>query len=61
MIGPRWTAFIQSLQRAGALWVSERSREAALALEDASRLLPRRLLADAPADPTAAEVWPDAR
>jgi spermidine synthase len=46
-----------ALQAAGAYYVAGRHAEASRALELAAGLLPRRLLADAEADPTAAEVW----
>ncbi len=45
------------LQAAGSFYVLGREEEAARALEAAARHLPRRLLADAPADPTASQVW----
>jgi spermidine synthase len=45
------------LQRAGAFWVAGRFDEAGRAFAEASALLPARLLSEAPADPTAAEVW----
>ncbi|MEE9608057.1 MAG: hypothetical protein V3U03_09995 [Myxococcota bacterium] len=48
------------LQRAGAYWAAGRAEEAASALALASERLPRSLVADAPADPTAAELWWDA-
>jgi len=48
-----------ALQMAGALWVEGRREEASRAVTVAASLLPPRLLADAPADPTAAELWPD--
>jgi spermidine synthase len=47
------------LQIASALWVAGRADEASQALERAAHALPRHLLADAPADPTAADVWVD--
>jgi hypothetical protein len=51
-----------ALQGAGALYVAGRPRESARALAAAGERLPRRLLADAPADDSAAEVWwPGAR
>jgi len=46
-----------ALQRAGALWVAGRLDDASGALATASALLPPRLLSEATADPTAAEVW----
>jgi spermidine synthase len=46
-----------ALQRAGALWVAGRFDDAAGALATAGALLPARLLSEATADPTAAEVW----
>lgn len=45
------------LLAAGGLWVAGRVDESARALAAAAELIPRHLLADAPADPTAAEVW----
>ncbi|MEN8181648.1 MAG: hypothetical protein ABFS46_03830 [Myxococcota bacterium] len=48
-----------ALQAAGAFYSAGREEEAGQALAAAAGLLPRRLLADAPADPTAAEVWTD--
>ena len=48
------------LQLAGAYWAAGRAEEAASALALASERLPRSLVADAPADPTAAELWWDA-
>ena len=45
-----------ALQAAAVLFATG-SEEAGRALAAASELIPRRLLADAPADPTAAEVW----
>jgi len=45
------------LQRAGALWVAGRFDDAGGALAEASALIPARLLSEASADPTAAEVW----
>ncbi len=48
-----------ALQTASALWTAGRSQDAALALQAAADLLPVTLLAEAPEDPTAAEVWPD--
>lgn len=51
-----------ALQTASALWNRGRTGEASQALARAARLLPADLLAHAPADPTASEVWPaDAR
>jgi spermidine synthase len=49
-----------ALQAAGALFVAGRSEDSSRALAAASRLLPTQLLAGAPEDPTAAEVWWDA-
>lgn len=46
-----------ALQAAGAFYAEGRSDDSARALESAISLLPRRLVGDAPADPTAAEVW----
>jgi spermidine synthase len=46
-----------ALQAAGAYWVAGRHAEASRALGVAAELLPRHLLVDAEADPTAAEVW----
>lgn len=46
-----------ALQVAGALYAGGRTDEASRALARAAELLPRRLLADAEADPTAAELW----
>jgi spermidine synthase len=46
-----------ALQAAGALFASGREREAARALAAAEQLLPPELVAAAPADPTAAELW----
>jgi len=48
-----------ALQMAGALWTEGREDEAARAVAVAASLLPAHLLAEAPADPTAAELWPD--
>ena len=45
------------LQLAGALHAAGRDAEAGRALARAAALLPAHLLAEAPADPTAAEVW----
>jgi spermidine synthase len=45
------------LQLAGALYAEGRTDEASRALARAAELLPGRLLADAEADPTAAELW----
>jgi len=45
------------LQTAGALWREGRAEGASRALERAAELIPRRLLADAPEDPSAASVW----
>jgi spermidine synthase len=47
-----------ALQLAGAYWVEGRREDSARALELASELLAPQLLRNAPADPTAAEVWP---
>ncbi len=47
------------LQAASSLWVAGRAQEAAQFLARASELLPPELLAQAPADPSAADVWPD--
>lgn len=49
-----------ALALAGALFASGRSREASRALAVAAERLPRRVLLDAPADPSASEVWFDA-
>jgi hypothetical protein len=46
-----------ALQLAGALFAAGRTAGSGRALADASRWIPPRLLADAAADPTAAEVW----
>lgn len=46
-----------ALQAASTFYAAGRARDASRALAAASELIPRRLLADAPADPTAAEVW----
>lgn len=46
-----------ALQRAGALFVGGRTAEAGRAFADAAALLPPELVAEAPPDPTAAEVW----
>jgi spermidine synthase len=46
-----------ALQVAGALHAAGRDAEAGLALAAAAELLPRDLFADAPPDPTVAEVW----
>jgi spermidine synthase len=46
-----------ALQLAGALYAEGRVEEASRALARAAELLPRRLLADAEADPSAAELW----
>jgi spermidine synthase len=48
-----------ALQMAGALWQEGRADEAARAVSVAADLLPPRLLADAPPDPTVADLWPD--
>ena len=45
------------LQRAGALYVAGRHDAAARAFTAAARRLPAHLVTDAPADPTAAEIW----
>ena len=50
-----------ALLAAGALYVEGRGDEAARAFERAASLLPARLVRDAEADPTAAEVWGDGR
>lgn len=49
-----------ALQRAGALFAARREQEAAAALATAGDLLPRRVLAHAPPDPSAADLWFDA-
>ena len=46
-----------ALQTASTHWDAKRPEEASRALSEAAKLLPRELLADAPADPTAADVW----
>jgi hypothetical protein len=46
-----------ALQRAAALHAQGRSADAADALGRAAGLLPESVLAEAPADPTAADVW----
>jgi len=46
-----------ALQMAGALYTDGRAQEAARALEVAASLLPPELLADAPPDPSAADLW----
>jgi spermidine synthase len=46
-----------ALQRAGALWAAGRDADAARALEIAAGALPPSIVADAPADPSAADVW----
>ncbi|MCG8587981.1 MAG: fused MFS/spermidine synthase [Proteobacteria bacterium] len=48
-----------ALQQAGALYTENRVPEAARTLERAAALLPARLVRDAPADATAAELWFD--
>ncbi len=48
-----------ALQRAGALFVVGENEASLRAFEEAERLLPDELVRDAPADPTAAEVWRD--
>lgn len=48
-----------ALQAASALYAAGREEESASAMAAASELLPRRLLAEAPPDPSAADVWPD--
>jgi spermidine synthase len=45
------------LQQAGALFAAGRAEAAARSFARAAELLPPRLVADAPEDPTAAEVW----
>jgi spermidine synthase len=45
------------LQAASTYWGAGRSDDATRALNEAAKLLPRALLADAPADRTAADVW----
>jgi spermidine synthase len=50
-----------ALQAAGAFYVERRGDEAARSFERAASLLPPRLVRDADADPTAAEVWGDVR
>ena len=57
--GKRAGAAGAALQMAGALWVEGRPDEAARAIAIAADLLPPEILADAEADPTAAELWPD--
>jgi spermidine synthase len=47
------------LQEAGALWALGRAEAAARAFTSAASLLPPRLVADAPPDPTAADLWGD--
>lgn len=46
-----------ALQAASTHWDAKRLDDASRALSEAARLLPRELLADAPADPSAADVW----
>jgi hypothetical protein len=46
-----------ALQAAGALFAAGRTREASRALAAAAERVPLHLLAEAPPDPTAAEVW----
>ena len=46
-----------ALQSAGALYAEGRTDLSGQALASAAALLPARLLAGAPADPTAANVW----
>ena len=46
-----------ALQAASTYWVSNRHDEASRALNEAAKLLPADLLADAPPDPTASDVW----
>ncbi|MGH0036648.1 MAG: spermidine synthase [Myxococcota bacterium] len=46
-----------ALQLAGALFAEGRTGESSRALAVGAELLPRRLLLDAPADPSALEVW----
>lgn len=46
-----------ALQSAGAFYVERRNEDSARALEAATSLLPPRLVGEAEADPTAAEVW----
>ena len=48
-----------ALQMAGALWSEGRTGEAARAVSVAASLLPPHLLAEAPPDPSAADLWPD--
>jgi spermidine synthase len=48
-----------ALQAASVFFAAGRSEDAGRALAAASELIPRRLLAEAPADPTVAEVWTD--
>ena len=45
------------LRAAAAFWAAGDKARASRALSEASERLPRRLFADAPDDPTAAEVW----
>lgn len=46
-----------ALQMAGALYVTRETGAAARAFAKASELLPTRLVSDAEADATAAELW----
>ncbi len=46
-----------ALQRAGALYVAGRPQASGRAFAEAAALLPARLVAEAEADPSAAEVW----
>jgi hypothetical protein len=46
-----------AFQLAGALYAEGRAEDASRALARAAELLPARLLAEAEADPTAAELW----
>jgi len=49
------------LQRAGALWMAGRRAEAAGALAAAAEALPPSVVADAPADASATDVWREPR
>ena len=48
-----------ALQTASTYWVANKTEEASRSLSIATTLIPNDLLRWAPADPTAAEVWPD--
>jgi len=58
LAGRRTAAGGFALQTASTHWVEGNREAASRALGQAVKLLPRELLADAPPDPTASDVWP---